>query len=125
MANLSCPYCGGLALLKDSSVVYGISYGKIYVCINYPGCDSYVGVHKKNNKPLGTLAKPYLRELRKECHSKFDTLWKENESYNERSKARKKAYKWLSGTMGLSKKKAHIAMFNEEQCLELLQYLDI
>jgi len=121
MSNIKCPYCGGFAELKDSSVVYGKSYGNIYVCENYPKCDSYVGVHKRNNKPLGSLASQYLRELRVSCHIEFDKLWTGKEN---RYVERKKAYKWLRGCMGLSKYKAHIAKFNEEQCLELLDYFN-
>jgi len=124
MNNIKCPYCGRFALLKDSSVVYGKSYGNIYICENYPKCDAFVGVHKLNNKPLGSLANQYLRGLRKECHSKFDTLWlKDNQNYYNKKKQRSKAYKWLQNCMGISSNKAHIAKFNEEQCLELLNYL--
>ena len=45
--SIRCPYCGGTAILRDASFVYGEkSYGgKVYVCSNYPKCDAYVGVH--------------------------------------------------------------------------------
>ena len=48
-----CPYCGAVSILTDSKVVYGKSYGMIYLCRNYPKCDAYVGVHKRTNEPLG------------------------------------------------------------------------
>lgn len=33
---LICPDCGGKAELKDSAIIYGKSYGLVYVCENYP-----------------------------------------------------------------------------------------
>ena len=125
MANKLCPYCGSFVEFKDSSVVYGISYGMIYICSNYPKCDAYVGVHKGTNKPLGSLARRYLRELRKECHEKFDTYWKgKGKDIQETREVRKDSYRWLASVMGISRKKAHIAKFDENQCLELLENLN-
>ena len=114
MKNKLCPYCNSFIELKDSKVVYGKSYGLIYICSNFPKCDAYVGVHKGTEKPLGSLASRYLRGLRNECHKKFDTKWEDR-------KERKEAYKWLQSSMGLNKQKAHFAKFNEEQCVEFLE----
>ena len=40
--TIRCPYCGGTAILRDASFVYGDrSYGgKVYVCSHYPACDA-------------------------------------------------------------------------------------
>ena len=38
-----CPYCGNRTEYVDSSVIYGRSYGMIYLCWD---CMAYVGVHK-------------------------------------------------------------------------------
>jgi hypothetical protein len=121
MKNMVCPYCGCFAELVDSKKVYGKSYGLIYLCSSYPICDAYVGVHRGTKKPLGTMARRYLRELRKECHLNFDGMWLKEK---DRRTAREAAYIWLQSVMQLSKKEAHIAKFNEEQCLELLKHYE-
>ncbi|MBL4653702.1 MAG: hypothetical protein JKY53_12705 [Flavobacteriales bacterium] len=54
-----CNYCNNLATLIDSKIIYGSSKGNIYLCSNYPSCNAYVGVHKGDNWPLGTLAVYY------------------------------------------------------------------
>lgn len=63
--SIRCPYCGGTAILRDASFVYGEkSYGgKVYVCSNYPRCDAYVGVHPgtriPKDHPLNDKRKPF------------------------------------------------------------------
>jgi len=42
-----CPYCKGETKYVDSSLVYGRSYGMMYLC---EPCDAYVGVHHKTSK---------------------------------------------------------------------------
>lgn len=110
-----CPYCGAGVKLQDSAIIYSKSYGNIYLCTRYPKCDAFVGVHKKTNKPLGTLANSSLRELRKLCHKHFDKLWR------KRGWKRTVAYLWLSTTMGIPKSQAHIGYFTENQCRLLLK----
>lgn len=73
---LTCPYCGSEAHLKDSAMIYGKSFGMVYLCDRYPFCDSWVGVHKGTTNPLGTMADSELRELRKNAHVLFDRLWR-------------------------------------------------
>ena len=115
-----CPNCGALVTLENSSIVYnGKDYGWIYLCNNFPNCNTFVGTHKGTIIPLGTLANKELRELRKECHRLFDLLWK------SKSISRNDAYKWLRRTMKLSEEDAHIAMFNEDQCTALIKVLSI
>ena len=58
-----CPYCKKETEYKDSSIIYGKSYGMVYICST---CDAYVGVHKGTDKALGRLADKKLRELKKE-----------------------------------------------------------
>lgn len=53
MRKVYCDYCGRQAEYVDSKVVYGKSYGMMYLCRN---CMAYVGVHKGTDKPLGRLA---------------------------------------------------------------------
>jgi DNA-directed RNA polymerase subunit RPC12/RpoP len=110
----TCPYCGERAVLKDSSAVYGRSYGMIYICWNYPQCDAYVGVHRGSTLPLGTMANAELREWRKKAHAAFDPLWKSG------AMTRVKAYKWMRNQLHLSKDESHVAMFDIERCKALI-----
>lgn len=61
---IRCPYCGGTAILRDASFVYGTHShgGQVYVCSHYPSCNSYVGVHPGTKIPKGTLANRELRQ---------------------------------------------------------------
>ena len=54
MRKVYCDYCGRQAEYVDSKIVYGKSYGMMYLCRN---CMAYVGVHKGTDKPLGRLGK--------------------------------------------------------------------
>ena len=64
--NLKCPYCGAPAICRPASSVYGantIDRGSyLYVCSRWPACDSYVSAHKKDRKPMGTMANRSLRQ---------------------------------------------------------------
>ena len=46
--SIRCPYCGGTAVLRDASYIYGGEAGHkhLYVSQHYPECNSYVGVHE-------------------------------------------------------------------------------
>jgi hypothetical protein len=115
-----CPYCGESAILVDSSIVYGQSYGLIWICPSYPDCDAYVGVHKSGeymNYPLGSLADKELRELRKKAHSVFDTIWKTSRL------ERGQAYRWMQEIMKIDHVlDCHIAEMNPKQCQELYEH---
>jgi hypothetical protein len=71
-----------------------------------------VGTHKnsKEHKPLGRLANAELRAAKKRAHAAFDPLWKSGHM------KRGSAYAWLSDTLGIDKKDAHIGMFDVERC---------
>jgi len=109
-------HCGAHAQKRPASVVHGDKANGeyLYVCSRYPACDSYVGVHKKSLKPLGTLAGRELRGKRIEAHKYFNRLWE--------SGIMKKwqAYKWMEGKFGLNSQQAHIAEFSEYMCGELI-----
>ena len=66
--RLYCPYCGRQAVLRPATYVYGERNldpeNYLYVCGGYPACDSYIGVHKKSLRPMGTLADGNLRHKR-------------------------------------------------------------
>lgn len=112
-----CPYCGSKAEYVDSSEIYGKSYGMVYLC---RPCDAYVGVHDGTDTPLGRLANRDLRRWRNRAHAAFDPLWQKG-PYRRR---RNDAYAWLAGKMGLTKEETHIAMFDVEQCKQVIQIMD-
>lgn len=53
--------------------------------------------------------------MRKTAHNTFDPLWR------GRKMSRTKAYKWMQKVMSLPPEKAHIGLFNEEQCWKLIK----
>lgn len=112
-----CPYCGNKAEYVDSVEIYGKSYGMVYLC---RPCDAYVGVHDGTDIPLGRLANWELRRWRNRAHAAFDPLWQRGR-YRRR---RNDAYAWLAGKMGLTKEETHIAMFDVEQCKQVIQIMD-
>lgn len=111
---MECPYCTGPVEFTTSKLFYGKDYNtNIYVCYL---CDAYVGTHGKGKTPLGTLANKQLRSLRMTAHSIFDPLWKGK----FRKMGRAGAYRLMQKLMNLPPEKAHIAMFDEDQCRLLI-----
>lgn len=116
--KLACPYCNKDAELTTGDYVYPHRHDlkdiNVYVC--WP-CDAYVGTHKGTNppKPLGTMANAELRKARKAAHAAFDPFWRAGRM------RRREAYAKLSALMNLPKEKAHIAMFNVEQCKKVVE----
>lgn len=109
MRKVHCDYCGRQAEYVDSKIIYGKSYGMVYLCRN---CMAYVGVHKGTDKPLGRLANAQLRYWKKQAHAAFDPLWK----YGRFRGYRNAAYAWLADKMALPVEKTHIGMFDVDQC---------
>ena len=114
---VSCPYCGQQAEYVDSAVIYGRSYGMVYLCRQ---CDAYVGVHKGTDQPLGRLANRELRRWRNRAHAMFDPLWQKGRFRRRRNDA----YAWLAEKMGLPKEETHIAMFDVPQCKQVIQIMN-
>lgn len=108
-----CDYCGKLARLVDSTVVYSKSYGMIYYCSD---CKAWVGVHKGTDEPLGRLADAELRYWKRQAHAAFDPLWRGREK-----RTRRWAYEWLAQEMGLPREQTHIGMFDVEQCKQVIR----
>jgi hypothetical protein len=113
-----CPYCGSRARLTDSAIVYhGRSYGPIYLCSKWPECDAYVGADKKSGTPLGRLANKELREWKKKAHQWIDPLWRSG------ILSRAKVYRIISGRMRIDPSKAHVGMFNIDQCKKAISVI--
>lgn len=113
MSGKICPYCKNETEYVDSSVIYGKSYGMIYLCKK---CDAYCGVHKGTDKALGRIANAELRQWKKEAHKYFDIIWKENHE------KRHNAYKYLSEHLGLPIEYTHIGMFSVETCKKVVDW---
>ncbi len=108
-----CPYCGRPSELVDSAIIYGTSYGNIYLCTP---CNAYVGVHKGDGvTALGRLANSELREYKKRAHAAFDPIWKNNIMH------RSKAYSWLSKQLNIPGALTHIGMFDVEECKKVIE----
>ena len=119
--NVKCPYCGGIAVLRNAGYVYGdkSKRQKLYVCQHYPECNSYVGVHDGTDIPMGTLANGDLRNKRIQAHHAFDRIWK----YGILTK--KNAYRWIQDKFSLRPEQAHIGFFSEYMCDRLIEESNI
>lgn len=116
--QINCPYCGSPAVCRPASIVYGNAVrGKgsyLYLCSRWPACDSYVSAHKKDHRPMGTLANGNLRHKRILAHRALDDLRK---SCHMDKWA---AYLWLQGKLNLSESQMHIGMFSEDMCDQVI-----
>jgi len=108
-----CPYCFSKSEYVDSSVIYGKSYGMIYLCRN---CDAYCGVHKGTDKALGRLANSELRYWKKEAHNHFDKIWRSG------IMNRPTCYKRLSDYLNIPSEFTHIGMFSVETCKRVIEF---
>lgn len=119
--KIRCPHCGAQAVLRPSSVVYqdrARPGEHLYVCARYPQCDSYVSAHKKTLLPMGTLANAPLRRKRILAHRSFNRLWEEGPM------EKWQAYQWMQAKFSLRSNQAHIAMFSEYMCDQLIAACD-
>jgi len=115
--QIHCPYCGSTAVLRPDSYVYGDrGVGKhLYVCSHYPDCDAYVGVYENTMEPMGTLADARLRRMRIEAHRSFDAIWRKG------ILSRNEAYCWLQDSFCLRRDQAHIGLFSEYMCGQVVE----
>ena len=118
--SMTCPYCGARAVLRPAAEIYKNPEctGELYVCSNYPACNSYVSVHPGTKVPKGELANAELRNLRIKAHRKFDELWQSG------AMDRSTAYRWMADGFGMQLRDAHIGMFREYHCRQLIERCD-
>ena len=107
-----CPYCGAMTQLRSADGIYHDNSrdAMLYVCKNYPACDSYVRVHPGTNRPMGVPANQKLRAMRTEAHRNF------NQIYYRNIMSKREAYEWLSEILGLPISKTHIGQMGEYYC---------
>ena len=115
--KIICPYCGGTAVLREGSFVYGKNsfVDKVYVCQHYPQCNAYVGVFRNTDIPKGTLADSELRNKRIRAHRSFDAIWKQG------IMTRGQTYQWMQHKFSLTREQAHIGYFSDYMCTELMK----
>lgn len=110
--KMKCPYCGNQMHLRSADGIYqeNPDKKKLYVCTQYPKCDTYVRLVDNTYQPIGTPANGSLRRLRDDAHKAFDKLWKQGYM------SRDEAYQWMSIVSGLPRDYAHIGNFREAMC---------
>lgn len=115
--RMRCPYCGAPVTLRSADGIYKNNSHdmKLYVCINYPKCDSYVRVHAGTNIPVGTMANHELRSLRRTAHHYFDKLYKSG------IMSKQGAYLWLSDLLQSPLSEAHIGYLGEYYCKQVIE----
>ena len=112
--QINCPYCGAPAICRPASTIHGActwqkgSY--LYLCSRWPACDSYVAAHKKDHRPMGSLANKNLRRKRIQAHQALEEL------RQDRHMEKWAIYLWLQGKLQMDPDKVHISMFSEEMC---------
>lgn len=107
-----CNICNGKVIYMSNSKLYGKPYGSGY-CYFCTECKSYVGTHVPRPKEaMGLLANNEMREKKKECHSIFDTYWKNEKTSKGRHKKRYHLYKKLAIELGLPVEECHFGYFD-------------
>lgn len=114
-----CPYCFKKTVYVDSSEVYDVSHGMIYLC---RPCKAWVGVHEGTNTALGRVANVELRSYKKEAHFYFDQLWQVKITKGfTKGDARTKAYSWLSNELVIPRQNTHIGWFDIDMCKKVVE----
>ena len=119
--SFRCPHCGAAMILRPASEIYhdAKSDRKLYVCHNYPACNTYIAAHPNTDKPMGVPADGNLRNLRIQAHRKFDLIWRSG------IMTREEAYRWFADSFGLCLRDAHIGMCSEYRCRELIRLCNV
>jgi hypothetical protein len=122
MPDARCDVCGANVDYHESNaVIYGRAYGDrgVWVCRDYPDCDSYVGCHP-DDVPMGRLKNQTSRQLSKQCHALFDPLWREAKSPKAQ---RGNLYKRLSEAMQIDTNDCHFSQMDDEQLKQAIEIL--
>lgn len=92
-------------------------FGQFWGCENFPECRATHGAHP-DGRPLGHPADRETKQFRIQAHEIFDRWW------HSRNMKRSEAYRAMQRLMDLSPDQAHIAMFDKEQCQQLIARID-
>ena len=119
-----CPYCGKPSVRKTGLELHphriDLAYKVFYKCAP---CGAWIGCHDGTETPLGRLANKQLRLAKWAAHRAFDPIWQRKVATENisKTKARMAAYRWLSETLGLEKRKCHIGMADVETCIRIVE----
>lgn len=116
VGQLRC-HCGRPAVLRSAEGICKSCQpgAMVYVCSNYPACDSFVMAHPGTLEPMGSLADPKLRRLRYDAHKQFDQI------HQSGLMTRKEAYRWLSYIVQAPMEHAHIGHLGEYYCRVVIE----
>lgn len=114
---MRCPVCGANMILRSADGIYreNLNHTMLYVCKNYPQCDTYVRTHPGTTIPVGTPANRELRALRNEAHHYFDQL------YRSGFMSKQEAYLWLASLLQVPLSHAHIGYLGDYYCREVIR----
>ena len=114
--GMRCPYCGAPVVFRSADGIYRENHRRtmLYVCSRYPICDAYVRAHPGTKIPMGELADPELRTLRRTAHQYFDQL------HESGYMTKKDAYRWLAATIDAPMQKAHIGWLGDYYCRKVI-----
>lgn len=120
--TLGCPYCGGKAILRPVSYLFGDSINATsseyyYVCTNYPSCNAYIPCQHGNFVPNGVLANPQLRNRRTVAHRYINLI------VSNKIMPQKAVYYVISGKLGISEEKAHIRYATDHSIEQIIAIL--
>lgn len=114
---MRCPHCGSTMQLRSADGIYkdNPNHAMLYVCRQYPKCDTYVRTHPGTTIPVGTPANRELRLLRNEAHKYFDRL------YLSGMMSKQDAYRWLANQLQAPMSQAHIGYLSEYYCKQVIK----
>ena len=118
MSAPTCPYCGAEAKRATGGALYphrrDLHDKRFWRCVP---CQAWVGCHPNSDRPLGRLANATLRKAKMAAHAAFDPRWKQAD---DKRRARRAAYAWLSDQLNVPKEECHIGMFDEGMCARVV-----
>ena len=103
-----CPDCQSPMVLRSGG------YGNYLQCSKYPQCRGSQNA-TPFGEPKGVPTDTETKQARILAHRVFDPLWRTG------GMARGDAYRWLSEAMGIAKGQCHIANFDKDQCLRVVE----
>lgn len=115
-SRMRCPYCGAPMILRSADGIYrdNSNHNSLYVCRNYPECDTYVRTQPGTARPMGTPANRELRALRIQAHRCFDAI------HQNGYMTKRDAYVWLADLLQAPQSQAHIGYLSEYSCRKVI-----
>lgn len=115
-SKMRCPYCGAPMILRSADGIYKDNSRRdsLYVCRNYPECDTYIRMQPGTAYPMGTPANRELRALRIQTHRCFDAL------HQNGYMTKRDAYVWLAALLQMPQSQAHIGYLSAYSCQKVI-----